>query len=288
MSPSNSLENVASLGTLSCLNFFDYREFLREYYSARRKSEPFFSYRFMANRLNMDHSLLIKVMAGERHIATQAIAEMVRFLKLRSKEAEYFENLVYFCKAKNEKLSKPFFEKLLKIKGHRSFTLQDRQYVYFQNYYHSVIRSLLEYYPFEGDFKALAEQLVPPIKPMEAQKSIEVLLSLGLITKKGKRYSITDAHVTTGAIWRSLAIREYQKQAIALSVQALDSIDPSHRDISSVTMSVDGETFLEVKEMIRECREAIIKRVDQIDPLQIDRVYQLNMQFIPLTQLPKS
>ena len=66
--------------------------------------------------------------------------------------------------------------------------------------------------------------------------------------------------------------------------------DPKEiRDISSITMSINGECFEDIKEIIRECRAAIIKRVDLIpDDQKNDRLYQLNIQLIPLSKIDRN
>ena len=50
-------------------------------------------------------------------------------------------------------------------------------------------------------------------------------------------------------------------------------------------MSITGEGMKEIREIINECRGAIIKRVDEMNGEKRDRVYQLNMQFIPLSRV---
>lgn len=93
---------------------------------------------------------------------------------------------------------------------------------------------------------------------------------------------MTDSHVTTGEKWHDIAVSSFQKETISLSARAVDDISKDKRDISSVTMSVDRDCFEDVKEILRECRESVIKRVDAIDS-DTDRLYQLNMQLIPLS-----
>jgi uncharacterized protein (TIGR02147 family) len=95
---------------------------------------------------------------------------------------------------------------------------------------------------------------------------------------------LTDAHVTTGERWEALAIRDFQKQTIMLSADSLTRDPKQTRDISSLTVSVDQEAFDEIREIIRECRAAIVRRIDQIPDGSRDRVYQLNIQCIPLTR----
>lgn len=269
-------------------NYLDYRAFLRDYYDSRKKSETFFSYRYMANKLKMDHSLLVKILSGKRHIADNAIENFIKFCKFSKREAQYFETLIHFEKARSKEQCRLYFEALLHLKGYRSSTITKEQYEYFQKWYHVAMRSLLDVYKFKGNYKELASKLNPPITVPQAKKAIALLKKLKFIIKnKNGSYSVTDAHVTTGEKWQDIAISAYQKETIQMSTSSIERDPKELRDISSITMSIDEECFEDMKEIIRECRASIIKRVDSISDDHTDRVYQLNMQLIPLSAIKK-
>lgn len=269
---------------ISVFEYLDYRAFLKDYYEERKKDEPFFSYRFMANRINMDHSLLVKILTGKRHVSDKAIEEFASLCKLSKKESLYFSTLIHFEKARTQKESKRYFEELLEMRSFSSTSISKDQYEYFNKWYYAAIRSLLDYYPFKGDYKELADQLSPRVTVIQAKQAIELLIRLSLIKEdENGIFRVTEAHVTTGEKWHDLAISAFQKETISLSTRAIENHRKEKRDISSVTMSINEECFRDVKEILRECREAIIKRVDVIPDNCTDRVYQVNMQLIPLS-----
>lgn len=267
-------------------NYLDYRAFLRDYYDTRKKNDTFFSYRYMANKLKMDHSLLVKILSGKRHVADNAIENFITFCKFNKREAQYFETLIHFEKARSKEQCRLYFEALLNLKGYRSSTIRRENYEYFQKWYYVAIRSLLDIYKFRGNYKELASKLNPPITVPQAKKAIALLRKLKFIIKnKDGSYSVTDAHVTTGEQWQDLAIATFQKETIRMSASSIDRDPKETRDISSITMSLDEECFDDIKEIIRECRASIIKRVDSIAENETDRLYQLNIQLIPLSTI---
>jgi uncharacterized protein (TIGR02147 family) len=277
----------------SIYNFLSYREFLRAYYNERKKNDSFFSYRYMSYKLSIDHSLLVKILLGKRHITTTTIPFFIKLCGLSKREGAYFETLVHYEKARSEKQSRMFFEKLLELKGHHASQVEKYRYEYFQKWYYSAIRSLLDCFDFRDDYKALAAKLNPPISVAEAKTAVQLLEKLNFIQKQPDgQYILTDNHVTagvtTGEKWEAFSIRDYQKQSIMLSAESVERDPKETRDISSVTMSVDKEAFDDVRQIISECRSAIIRRVDQIPEKAQDRIYQLNMQFIPLSKIEKS
>jgi uncharacterized protein (TIGR02147 family) len=274
----------------SIFNYLDYRSFLRDFYESRKKNDTFFSYRYMAFKLKMDHSLLVKILSGKRHIADNAIENYTKLCKLKKREALYFETLVNFEKARTKEQSRIYFEKLLALKDYRSSTITKEFYKYFQKWYYVAIRSLLDIYKFRGNYRSLATQLNPPITAAEAKEAITLLEKLKFIKKDSDGvYRVTDAHVSTPEKWQDIAISTYQKEVIKMSSLSIDRNPKETRDISTITMSINKECFEDIKQIIRECRTAIIKRVDLIpDDQKSDRLYQLNIQFIPLSKIKKN
>jgi uncharacterized protein (TIGR02147 family) len=264
--------------------YLDYRAYLKDFYEERKSRQSFFSYRLFGSKVGIDASYLVKVLIKSRHIADSSIGRFAAYCGLKDREAEYFEALVHFVKATSHKASKMYFEKLLLLKDVKAHRLLDKQYAYYQKWYHSAIRSILEFHDFRGECKALGERLNPPISAREAKESIRLLSTLNLIYRDPDgRYRMTDAAVTSGPEWQSLAIHAFQEETIRLSHESLSRHPREVRDVSTVTMNINEGDFEELRERIKEFRGAVIRRVNE--GTSPDRVYQLNIQFFPLTQL---
>jgi uncharacterized protein (TIGR02147 family) len=268
----------------SIFEYLDYRDFLKDFYEEKKAQRSFFSYRLFGAKIGLDASYLAKVLIKIRHIADPTIAKITAFCGLTGAEADYFESLVHFVKSKSHKESKALFEKLLSLKGVKSSTLLIHQYSFYQKWYHSAVRSILELFEFNGDYKALAEWLSPPITVKEAKESIRLLENLRLIKKDDRGvFRLTDTAITTGPEWQSLAIQSFQEETIKLSGESLSRHPKEVRDISTVTMNINAKDFEEIRERIKEFRGSIIKYVsEQTSP---DRVVQLNIQLFPLSTI---
>lgn len=263
--------------------YFDYRDYLKDFYEERKATHSFFSYRYFGNKVGVDPSYLLKVLLKNRHLSEKSVPRVIAFCGLSGNEAEYFHTLVFFIKAKTQRESRLHFEKLLAIRNVNSTLLEDWQFEYFCTWYHPVIRSILEYFDFKGDYALLGKQLSPPISAKEAKASVELLKALDLIScDENGRYHLTDNAVTTGEHWHSLAVSAFQEQTIRLSQQSLERHDRSLRDISTITMNINSKNFEEIRKRITEFRRSIIAYASECnDP---DRTYQLNIQLFPLTQ----
>jgi uncharacterized protein (TIGR02147 family) len=263
--------------------YFDYQAFLRDYIDARKKDQLWFSFRYFASKIRMDHSNLIKVCLGKRHISRRNALAIADFFKFTAKEREYFTTLVEFNKAKSETKSKHLLEKLLAIKNVDLKKIEPHQYDYYREWYHTAIYSLLDYYEFRGDYSALAAVLNPPITPQKAKASIALLEKLQLIRRDADgRYTQAQKMVTSGQNWHSLAIQKFQEETIKLALNSIEYNPRNVRDFSTLTMALSKSDMEVIRELTEQYRKSIIKVIHESGPG--DTVYQLNIQVFPMTQ----
>ncbi|MDD5674302.1 MAG: TIGR02147 family protein [Chitinivibrionales bacterium] len=263
--------------------YFDYHKFLADYYEAKKKENFHFSFRFIAQHIGIDPGYLVKVFQGHKNLSSQSLPAIASLLKLNKKETEYFELLVLFGKARAPNEIKHYFEKLLAYADLDSRKIEADKYEFYQKWYYTPIRELIRFYPFTGDFKALARMVLPAIRPTEAQKAVELLQRLGLI-KKGQNgvYQLTSRFITTGDEWNSIAVRTFQKATIELAESALDRIPKEERDISTVTVSVSREGMAKLKEKLAKVRREILEIAHQ--EKAATRTYHVNLALFPITR----
>jgi uncharacterized protein (TIGR02147 family) len=144
------------------------------------------------------------------------------------------------------------------------------------------IRSLVEVVDGKVRPADLAQRLHPSVAEAEVSRALELLLELGLVKKASSgRLVLSDAHLTAGGEQKTEAVRQFQRQILSLASESLERFPKDQRDISTITFAVDRDAFVEIREMLRECRRQIQKRIeDSKDP---DRVLQLAMALFPLS-----
>lgn len=268
---------------LSLYEYFDYQAFLRDYIDTRKKNQTWFSFRYFASKIGMDHSNLVKAILGKRHISRHNACSIADFLKFTAKEKEYFTTLVEFNKAKSQTKSKVLLEKLLTIKNVDLKKIEPHQYDYYRQWYHTAMYSLLDYFEFYGDYKALAAQLNPPITIKMAMESIALLEKLQLIHRDAHgRYTQTQKMITSGQRWHSLAIQNFQEETIKLAQHSLAHHPRNVRDFSTLTMALSKSDMEAIAEITEQYRKSIIKVIHESGPG--DTVYQLNVQLFPMTR----
>ncbi len=269
----------------SVFDFTDYREYLKAYYYYQKRKNPAFSYRYFAKRAKINSSGYYKnVVDGKRGLGRSLIVRFSEAMRLKKKEAEYFESMVYFNEAMTVEERRIYFERMMALRKIDAYQVQAHQFEFYSKWYYSAIRELIGFMEFKDDYAALAKELNPPIRPDQAEKAIRVLEDLSLIIKGDRGiYRQAQNLITTGPEVQSLNVANYQIACLDLAKESIDRHDASLRDLSTLTLSLTKAGFEIFKEEIIAFRKKLLGLERELP--KPDRVYQLNMQFFPLTKI---
>jgi uncharacterized protein (TIGR02147 family) len=268
----------------SIYEYLDYRKFLRDFYHEKKCKNPHFSYQMWAHGTGFrSKSYLPEVISGKKNIADDAIDSIARSLGLDGKAFAYFEVLIAFNQAKTHDQKARTWARLSEFNRRSSARLLVRdQHDFYRQWYHHTVRELIVMHDIGSDWERLASLVVPAISPREAKASVALLVRLGLVRKKGKRYELTDAVVTSGDEVRSVAITEFHLQNLDVAKKAVTDCASEDRDISCVAASLSQQGLTAVKEEVRRFRERLVAIVEK-DAKQ-DRVYHVNIQLYPTSK----
>jgi len=266
--------------------YFDYRKLLKDLYNEQKGQNRYFSYRALGELAGFASAgFFTKILAGTVNISSKTALAFAKAFCLTKIETRYFELLVMFNQAKTHEERRYYFEQLISMRRTKVKELTSEQYELFSEWYYVVIRELLEFYPFEGNFRALGNMLQPSIQPTEAKHAIETLVRLGLVRLRNDgRYEKTDEAVTTGESWISVAITNFQMKTSDLAKQALEEdVSKDLREISTLTVSISDNTFETMKEKIQALRRELLELAKK--DTKADRVYHANFHFFPATRI---
>jgi uncharacterized protein (TIGR02147 family) len=270
---------------LNLLTYSDYRLYLKEYYETRKASDPNFSFRYLSARAGINSSAFYKyIIDGKRNLTKGTILKTCTALKLKDKDAEYFENLVFFNQARTIREKNLYFDKLTRLRGdYDRRTVQEAQYAFYGAWHHSAVRELIECLRFKGDYKSLAERLTPPITAKQAEESLALLARLGMAKKDAQgRWRQADPVLTTGSQVDAAVVVEFQKRMLQLALEAFDRAQPSERLMSSTTFGISEATFDLFKKKIRDLKAELLE-LARLDGKPA-RAYQLNLNLFPLSR----
>ncbi len=264
--------------------YLDYRAFLRDAQAAIKENDPAFSHRNIAARAGLKSPGHITwIYQGKRNLTLKLVPIFAEIFGIKDKPYRYFETLVQFNNAKKHSLKRAFFEELMAIQKSEKRVVRKEEYQYWSKWYHSVIRELVAILPVTDNYKSAAHQLLPKISPRELQQSLKTLERLGFIKKnENGQYQRLDKVISSGYEWKAFAILEYQRNLLDLAKAALNDIDKSERDISTLTLSISKSRFELIKDRIKTFREELIN-LAQTDT-NPERIYQIGLLFFPVSQ----
>jgi uncharacterized protein (TIGR02147 family) len=275
---------------LNVFNYQDYRKFLADYYKEKKTSRSAFSYLNFSRKAGFtSKSFVFNVINGRKNLSSTSVVQLSQALGLGKKESAFFETLVYYNQAKSFNERNFYYEKLNALRpastrGSSAWQLREDQYEFYSNWYHAVIRSLIDMFPDVTDFRKLAKMVSPAIRPKQAEKSIKLLLRLGLIDKKNGTYKISEKSLTTGEDVQSLAVQTFHLETMKLAEKAIKMLPKNKRNISGLTLGISTEAYSEICNIIYECQKKIMDVANKDE--KSDRVYQLNFHLFPVSKLP--
>ena len=266
--------------------YLDYREYLRDFYQDG-KEHAGCSYRSLARKAGFTSPNFYKlVMDGERNIGPESVEKFADALELQGDERRFFADLVEFSQADEVEERNAAFERIASRQRFRQARRIDQSmFEYLSNWYHPAIRELAARPDFEADPEWVGEHLTPSVSREKIAESLDLLFDLGLL-ECDERGEVTrgDPSLTTGHEVKALGVGNYHRQMLERAAESLEAFSGEVRDISALTVCIDDDMIEDFKERIHTFRERLLHRADDAeDPAS---VYQLNIQFFPLTDPP--
>ena len=266
----------------SVYSYTDYREFLKDELSGKRRRNGSFSTRAAAAYLGVGSGTLSRIISGARDIGPALLPRIIDFLGLKAKEAEYFSLLVRLNKTANPGKKRQCYEKIVHMRGESRRKIPEEQFSIFDRWYNFALHQLFRIVPDCADSEKLGALLDPPISAAKTRKAVKLLERTGLIKKNEQGgYTPVEPSMTTGETWRGMAIHGFQRTVAGMAVEAIDRFPKPERDFSTLTVCLSSEKLAAIREIIRKARDEIL--VIEEKEKTPERVYQMNFQVFPLS-----
>jgi uncharacterized protein (TIGR02147 family) len=266
-------------------HYSNYRTYLKDFYAYQKELHAFFSHRYFSQKAGLSSPNYLKlVMDGKRNLTQKTMTQFLAGLGLKGQRAEFFENLVFFTQSTSVSQRTLYYGKILKVRaksGQRK--LEEAQFQLFTDWRHIAVRELVALKGFKANPAWIARKLNHVISEKEAEESLKVLSSLGLLKKTANGYVQSDINITTSDEVRSLMVKNYHRQMIEMASESLDSLPASRRDISSITIPIHAKDFPKLKEHIQLMRKELLNL--GAEPGTGEDIVQVNIQLFPLSAL---
>ena len=270
---------------VSVYDFLDYREYLRAYYGAAKRTRPSFSFRLFSKLAGLRSPNFLKlVIDGQRNLGAESIARFAGALGLDAPDAEFFADLVAFGQAQTVAEKSRAFERIAASRRFRQARRIDGElFTYLSHWYNPAVRELAARADFREDPRWIASQLRPAISPSQAAEALKLLLSLGLLVRDPEtgRVARGEPTLTTEHEVSALGAAAFHRQMLDRAAQSIDLFTRDKRDLAALTVCVSAKTAALVKQRIHQFREALAEICDSDGDGRV--VYQLNVQWFPLS-----
>ena len=282
------LQVVETAPAVSVFAYLDYRAFLRDHYTAKKASNRGFSYRSFSKRAGVSSPNYLKlVIDGKRSLSAKMAERFAHACGLDKEGSRYFVHLVGFNQAKTSSERAQLYGKLTGLHSYRqAHKLDIAHAAYYSDWYMPAIRELAASPLFREDPEWLADQLIPAITPLQAERALEVLSDLGLLVRDaGGKLVQSDALLSTGPETRGLHIAAFHRAMTQRAIEAIDLVPAAERDISSLTLGLGRNGLRALKERVQALRRELLE-LSALEK-EPEQVVQLNFQLFPLTRARK-
>lgn len=269
----------------------DYRQYLRDVYAARKKSEYGFSYRAFARKAGLSAPNYLKLVSdGQRNLTPEMAVRFAAALGLEGEAADYFCDLVNFNQAATAQERERCYQRLRRYRRYKnSFRLDAAHAAYHAEWYIPAVRELVACQGFREDPRWIATALRPNITQRQAEQALRVLEQLGFVARDAEGRLLQREPVLTTGDERPLGhhIVNFHRAMLERAADALDHVARDEREIGALTLSLSADQFQLFKQRLYEVRQellqAAVEAASSGGPL--DRVVQINLQMFPLARV---
>ena len=260
----------------------DFRHFLNNVYDFTHCNDRDFTKAYICKELGLPNSRsYFQDVLNGKFVSDAKIPLFIKLLRLPHDEAQYFRVLVRFNQCDDPEDKELLLDQLISLNRTPQKILSPKAYSYYKEWYHCVVKALLEVMDFKGDYADLGHTLLPPINSRQARASVKLLADLGLIKKNENGFfKPTDKVVSTGSFAQDAIIKQFQLKCIASARFALMKNKRQPERILTNTISVSEEGYKRLEKHLQKFSSEVRSIVHK-DDKKADRVYQLDILLFP-------
>jgi uncharacterized protein (TIGR02147 family) len=261
----------------------DYRSCMQDFYDERKRTCSF-TWREFARLAGFTSPTYLKLVCeGKSSLSELGIERVAAAMNLGGFEYAYFRSLVHYNQAKDDETKKNAFASMKDIaKANKIRVVDGDAFTYFESWKNPVLRELVAMMPGATP-KAVAEMCWQPITADEVRKSLNFMVSVGILQRKSKNvYVQTEKALVGNSDVMPLVLRSMHREMAGFAQKAIDEFDVNDRDVSGITMGIDRDTYEQIVRELESCRRKIVAIANTCK--EPNQVYRLNLQMFPLSK----
>jgi uncharacterized protein (TIGR02147 family) len=254
------------------------RTYLQDELVRRCKTNPRYSLRSFAKHLQMNPSLLSKILRGQVGVSPKRFDKVCERMSLGPVER------AKLATAEDRKRTFKKQEHLFRELKNTSTQMRDMadQFQVIADWYHYAILELVSTEGFESDERWIAKTLgITYSEVVEARERL-IRLSMLEITPEGKWIDNSGNVSNSSGQYTTIALRKLQSQVLNLALNALETVPVEKRLQGSMTLAIDQSLVPAAKDKIIAFQRALATSLQE-ESRSKNSVYQITVSFFPVT-----
>lgn len=279
-------------------SYTDYRQYLRDFYEFKRHEtrnslRPYSYANFAAAADIKSPNYLKLIIEGHRNLSPEMARRFAKATGLIKDEVNEFEALVVFTQATDPLERNRHLKVLADLRVRqqlKSGEIQAETWEKVPSWVTWVLYSLADQKNVTFNLNQLHEVMRGKARFDEIRRSLEKLVEAGELLRDTETGEISKGReLMSGSDAIPVAlVRKLQAELIYLGLESLFQDLPAEREFGAATLSLTEAEFEQLKFELRQFRKRWVKDISvQRKQNKGDRVFQLNIQLFPVTQVVK-
>lgn len=275
----------SSTGAPDIYAYTDYRVYLRDQFSARRRKKDQFSFGRFARKAGLATKSTPKmVVDGKRRLTIESARKFSYGLDLDKRQTAYFEALVEFEQANDAKKKAAAIAKIKSLRPrHKTVSPRPDQMEYLTDPRLIALREMLHLKNFKEDPRWISRAVSPPISATEVKSAFAKLAKLGLIKRNENGKLVpSDPVITTDLKVSDVDVFPLHRSLLAKASDTLATVGGDKRYHAALTFPVPLRKMEEIQKRIFDFQRSLIELVDD-GKNDFDEVFHLSVALFPAT-----
>jgi uncharacterized protein (TIGR02147 family) len=269
-------------------SYRSYREYLRDYFAAKKVADRRFSHRAFAAKAGFTSTALVPLLIqGKRNLTARYLPGFVRALGLDPRRAAYLMVLADFTHARSDEDRRHLESELEKHRAKGPSRVDAARKRFYESWIHVALHQALSCLDIGEDLSPVRNFLRPEPSLEDLKQSFSVLKSLRLVREdEHGHWRPSEANLLTDTTIGPWVVRGFRDQMIDLGRTAHERFAPGRRRSATETLALSTRAAERVRERLDIFRQEIVG-IALSDPEPAQEVLQLNLLLFPLSIEPQ-
>jgi uncharacterized protein (TIGR02147 family) len=264
-------------------DFYNYREYLKNYLVTAKIKNPKFSIGAWSKKLGLKSTAaLAKILSGERGLGDSVLEKLIIYFQFTKQETLTFRSLVSISKMKiSEQDKAALCQKLYSQSKNRKLESRRIALDQFNLFATNLPFAIYELGKIPGlTVKKLMSKLSDS-KESDILESIKTLTRLNFIDISSEQtIRSKKLHLETTDDVPNEAIKHYHKNGLTHAAKKIDDVAVELREFQSLLLLLNTKNLAKYKKMVRDLMDDI-ENCDSSD--SVNRLYALQVQLYPVS-----